>query len=125
MLLTVLMINVPVVATLFITFQEIFVEGFPDWESPLWLSLTLILIYLAVAANYNMMACSMTDPGIVPARRWPEYVADKYDEPREKYDFYTKFWAVNQRHSTHLFRFTFCKTCQVFQPPRCNHCPIC
>lgn len=24
-----------------------------------------------------------------------------------------------------MFRFTFCRTCQIWQPPRCNHCPIC
>ena len=119
------MINVPVIVTLSITFKEVFLEGFPNNESYIWIFLTMLLIYLAAASNYNMMVCAMTDPGIIPARRWPYYVAAKYDEPKEKLDFYTKFWQLNQRESAHLFRFTFCKTCQVFQPPRCNHCPIC
>ena len=67
----------------------------------------------------------MTDPGIVPARRWPDYVASKYDEPKDKLDYYYSTFFVNQRISTHLFPYTFCKTCQIWQPPRCNHCPIC
>ena len=108
------MINVPVVATLYLVFEEIFVEGFPDSESYIWQSLTLVLVYLAAASNFNMMSCAMTDPGIVPARRWPYYVDKKYDEPKEKGDFYTHFWAVNQRVSPHVFKFTFCKTCQIF-----------
>lgn len=132
------MINIPVGATLAVTYEEIFVEGFADAEAFIWISLVMILVYLTAATNYNMMWCSMTDPGIVPARIWPEYVAKKYDKPdfeskpkefsssKEQEDFYyTKVLFVNQRTTTHLFNFTFCKTCQVWQPPRCNHCPIC
>ena len=72
------MINVPVMATLMLTFDEIFVQGFPDNEASIWISLTVILIYLTAASNYNMMWCAMTDPGIVPARSWPDYVAARY-----------------------------------------------
>ena len=89
------MINVPVVATLMMTFDEIFVQGFPDNEAFIWVSLTVGLIYLTAASNYNMMWCAMTDPGIVPARRWPDYVAAKYNEPKDKMDFYTKVFFVN------------------------------
>jgi len=87
--LTILMINVPVVATLYLSFDEIWVQGFPDEESFIWYSIVIALLYLAAASNFNMMACAMTDPGIVPARRWENYVAAKYDEPKDKLDFYT------------------------------------
>jgi len=89
------MINVPVAATLAITFKEIFIENFVDSEAYIWVVVTLILVYLAAASNYNMMWCAMTDPGIVPARRWPYYVAARYDEPQERLDYYTWFWGVN------------------------------
>ena len=93
------------------TFEEIFLEGFPDYEAFIWVSLVVVLVYLTAATNYNMMWCAMTDPGIVPARRWPDYVASKYDEPKEKLDYYYSTFFVNQRISTHLFPYTFCKTC--------------
>ena len=59
--LTILMINVPVIGAIALTFNEIFIESFQDWEAAVWQSLTLILIYLTAGANFNMMACSMTD----------------------------------------------------------------
>lgn len=87
---TILMINVPVVATILLTFKEIFIEGFPDEEAFIWMTLIVFLIYLDAATNYNMMACAMTDPGIVPARRWPEYMASKYNAPTNRSEFYTQ-----------------------------------
>ena len=84
------MINVPVVATILLTFKEIFIEGFPDEEAFIWMTLIVFLIYLDAATNYNMMACAMTDPGIVPARRWPEYMASKYNAPTDRSEFYTQ-----------------------------------
>jgi len=123
--LTFLLIDLPVIATFSVTFNEIWLEVFPDVESFVWPALYLVLVYLTVASNFNMIKTAVTDPGIVPARRWSEDVAARYDEPKDKDDFYTFSLAVNQRVSPHLFKFTFCKTCQIFQPPRCNHCPLC
>ena len=66
------------------------------------MSLIVILVYLDAATNYNMMSCAMTDPGIVPARCWPEYVATKYTvisgkeevlDPEKR--FYEKVFFVN------------------------------
>ncbi len=123
---TLLMINIPVAATLALTCKQIWAGVFLlDLEGYIWRVLTVILVYLAFGSNFNMLKCVMVDPGIVPARRWPDYVSKKYDEPRNRDDYYTQFWAVNQRNSAHFFKFTFCKTCQIFQPPRCNHCPFC
>ena len=76
--------DIPVVAIPYVTFNEIFVEHFTEDELYIWMGLTAILIYLAAASNYNMMKCSMTDPGILPARRWPYYVAAKYEVPPVK-----------------------------------------
>ena len=115
------MINVPVAATMTLTFNEIFMEGFPDSEAFIWVSLIVVLVYLDAATNYNMMWCAMTDPGIVPARIWPDYVASKYlviPGKEEQWDperrFYEKVLFVNQRISTHLTRLSFCRTCQIW-----------
>ena len=124
-MLTIFMINVPVAVTLFLTFEEIWIEGFSGTESNIWQLSVLVMLYLTAVSNYCMMATAMTDPGVVPARRWPEYVSKRYDQPKEKFDFYTSRLQVNQKVSPHVYQFTFCKTCQIFQPPRCNHCPIC
>lgn len=62
------MINVPVLLTLVLTFEEIFIEGFPDSESIIWVVVTLLLLYLVAATNYNMLCCSLVDPGIIPSR---------------------------------------------------------
>ena len=32
---------------------------------------------------------------------------------------------MSLRAAPHLFSFTFCKSCQIWQPQRTNHCPIC
>mmetsp|Transcript_35532 Transcript_35532/g.43543 ORF Transcript_35532/g.43543 Transcript_35532/m.43543 type:complete len:115 (+) Transcript_35532:24-368(+) len=77
--LTLLMINIPVVATIYVTFDEIWIEGFPDSESFTWQSIVLLLVYLTAASNYCMVQTAMTEPGIVPGRRWHEYVAERYD----------------------------------------------
>ena len=45
------MINVPVVATLYLSFDEIWVQGFPDEESFIWYSIVIALLYLAAASN--------------------------------------------------------------------------
>ena len=119
------MINIPVAITLYITFKEIFIESFPDSESFIWQLTVLVVLYLTAMSNYCMVSTAMTDPGVVPGRRWQEYVSERYDQPKDKTDFYTWYLQLNQRVSPHIYKFTFCKTCQIFQPPRCNHCPIC
>ena len=68
--LTILMIDVPVIATIGLTFNEIWVVGFPGTEYYIWPIVILGLVYLAAGSNFNMMVCAVTDPGIVPARRW-------------------------------------------------------
>lgn len=110
---TLFLINVPVALTLALTYEHIFVDGFVDSESLLWILLTLVLMYLVGAVNYNMMGCVLTDPGILPSRHWPNEVSSRYDTPKD-HDFYTWYLQVNQRTAPHLFKFTFCKTCQVF-----------
>lgn len=141
------MINLPVLATLSVTLPEIILERrFDDTktesvgpisapalekttsiESIAWYSACAVIVYFMVAANYNMVRCETTDPGIIPARKWPSYVDKKYAKPRpgDRSDYYTKVWLVNQRSAPYMFSFTFCKTCQIWQPPRTNHCPIC
>ena len=53
------------------------------------------MLYLTGAVNFNMLACAMTDPGILPARMWPYYVAARYDEPKDRTDYYTQYLALN------------------------------
>ena len=53
--MTLLMINIPVVATIYLTFDEVWVEGFPDKESFIWRIIVLVLLYLAGASNYCMI----------------------------------------------------------------------
>ena len=113
-IMTLLMINIPVVATIYLTFDEVWVEGFPDEESFIWRIIVLVLLYLAGASNYCMIWTAMTEPGIVPGRRWPSEVASRYDEPKDKTDYYTWFIGVNQRVAPHNYKLTFCKTCQIF-----------
>merc|ERR1712062_610559 len=112
---TVFMINIPVAAILYVTFEEIFIEKFNDDEIYIWTGLAIFLAYLAFATNYNMIKTAMIDPGILPARRWPLHVAAKYDEPppdkpakwesvKHRHDhYYTSAWFVNQRNSPHLY----------------------
>ena len=126
--LTVLMINLPVLATLGVTFNEIFLQEFKDAtaiEVYVWYGAFGLILYLTAGSNYNMVRCATTDPGILPARHWRGYTDEKYSKPKDRTDFYTKVWQVNQRASPHLFNFVFCKSCQIWQPPRTNHCPIC
>ena len=43
-----------------------------------------------------MIACAVTDPGIVPACSWIGHFASKYDRPKEKEDdFKVKYWLLN------------------------------
>lgn len=112
--LTILMINIPVAITLYITFKEIFIESFPDSESFIWQLTVLVVLYLTAMSNYCMVSTAMTDPGVVPGRRWQEYVSERYDQPKDKTDFYTWYLQLNQRVSPHIYKFTFCKTCQIF-----------
>lgn len=94
-ILTLLMINVPVAATIYLTFEEVWIEGFPDMESFIWRIIVFVLFYLAAASNYCMISTAMTEPGIVPGRRWHDAVATRYDEPKDKTDYYTWYIGLN------------------------------
>ena len=56
---TVFMINIPVAAILYVTFEEIFIEKFNDDEIYIWIGLAIFLAYLAFATNYNMIKTAM------------------------------------------------------------------
>ena len=125
-LLTIFMINLPVLATLAVTVPQIFIEEFGGDETYVWYGAVGLLLYFTIGANYNMIRCETTDPGILPARIWPGYTDKKYAKPSgSSRDCYVQRWFVNQRNSPYLTSFTFCKSCQIWQPPRTNHCPIC
>ena len=120
------MINLPVLATLGLTFQEIFLDGFDHVEKYVWYGAVGLMVYLTIGANYNMVRCETTDPGILPARRWPGHTDKKYGKAdKQARDYYTKVNFVSLRAAPHLFSFTYCKSCQIWQPQRTNHCPIC
>ena len=81
-------------------------------ETYVWYGVVGVLLYFTIGANYNMIRCETTDPGILPARIWPGYFDKKYAKPSgESKEFYVKRWFVNQRNSPYLTSFTFCKSC--------------
>ena len=58
----------------------------------------------------------------------PKMAANRYlavAKPQGVSDHYSWSWAVSQRTQPHLLKFSFCRTCKVFQPPRCHHCSFC
>ena len=91
------MINLPVILLFFLTFSDIWLVKDPlvgndenedneevkefrrhDWELAAFKAAFLVLLYLTLAVDYNMMVSSLTDPGILPARIWPTWVHEKY-----------------------------------------------
>ena len=49
------------------------------WELASFKAAIAVLVILTLLVDYNMIATSLTDPGILPARIWP-YVYQKYTE---------------------------------------------
>ena len=73
--------------------------------------------------DFFLIRAASRDPGIVPARVWPNKIAAKY--ATVSHEKRVHFLQVYQTRSPLLFKFKFCETCQVFRPPRASHCNTC
>ena len=63
----------------------IFLDDFGErqTEAYIWYGVVGLLLLLTIGANYFMIRCETTDPGILPARVWPGYYDEKYAKPQK------------------------------------------
>jgi hypothetical protein len=64
---------------------------------------------------YSFLKASFTDPGIVPAADKPPYLVAEWRPPR----------TVNLIASRGKATLKYCDACNIYRPPRTEHCPTC
>jgi len=86
------------------------------------------LIYLTLIASYLLV--SFTDPGIIPRRKFWEVVPDSFLRKNVENQYLEKNLEgfdtiVNTNFKESDLVRVFCKTCQIYRPPRASHCSSC
>lgn len=113
-LLSVFMILVPSVL------WQIFVGSFfADEYSAV---IPILGFLLQVSSIYLLLATALSDPGIMPRQK----------DFMEHYDERTKLFRVREPQRFydvvlrgHPLKLKYCKTCNIYRPPRCTHCSVC
>lgn len=116
---TVLMINVPLIVFLILTFELIHSFGLAH---RLLLYFQIILLFIV---NIFLILTASTDPGIIPARNWSgskQEIARWYQKSDKSNRIF--YHQVNMQGNL-LFKFKYCETCFIFRPPRTSHCHVC
>ncbi len=120
-------------------FTNFFIIGAFLWECihPILPILSLIIFILTI---FLIFLCTFTDPGIIPRKNVFE-IANKpiprlYDKNTILETLKKKFSNVyndDERNyiyvtseTTHdIYIFKYCKTCEIFRPPKASHCKYC
>ncbi|CAJ1416513.1 unnamed protein product [Effrenium voratum] len=66
--------------------------------------------------------CALSDPGIMPRQR---DFTEHYDERTKVFRTREpqRFYDIVLRG--HPLKLKYCKTCNIYRPPRCTHCSVC
>lgn len=77
---------------------------------------------LQVSSLYLLLATALSDPGIMPRQK----------DFTEHYDERSKVWRTREPQRFydvllrgHPLKLKYCKTCNIYRPPRCTHCSVC
>lgn len=77
---------------------------------------------LQVSSIYLLLATALSDPGIMPRQK----------DFTEHYDERAKVWRTREPQRFydvllrgHPLKLKYCKTCNIYRPPRCTHCSVC
>eukprot|EP00437_Effrenium_voratum_P045695 CAMPEP_0181532206 /NCGR_PEP_ID=MMETSP1110-20121109/72494_1 /TAXON_ID=174948 /ORGANISM="Symbiodinium sp., Strain CCMP421" /LENGTH=399 /DNA_ID=CAMNT_0023663295 /DNA_START=36 /DNA_END=1235 /DNA_ORIENTATION=- len=112
--LSVLMILVPSIL------WQIFVGAF--FADQYGVLLPLFAFLLQVGSLGLLLATAFSDPGIMPRQK---DFTEHYDERAKVFRTREpqRFYDVILRG--HPFKLKYCKTCNIYRPPRCTHCSVC
>lgn len=112
--LSVLMILVPSIL------WQIFVGAF--FADQYEVLLPLFAFLLQVGSLGLLLATAFSDPGIMPRQK---DFTEHYDERAKVFRTREpqRFYDVILRG--HPFKLKYCKTCNIYRPPRCTHCSVC
>eukprot|EP00930_Biecheleria_cincta_P095080 TRINITY_DN87104_c0_g1_i1.p1 TRINITY_DN87104_c0_g1~~TRINITY_DN87104_c0_g1_i1.p1 ORF type:complete len:512 (+),score=63.95 TRINITY_DN87104_c0_g1_i1:141-1676(+) len=82
----------------------------------------LVALGLTMSSVTLLLATAFSDPGIVPRQKdFTEHYDEKQKvfrtrEPQRFYDLVLRGQP---------FKLKYCKTCNIYRPPRCTHCSVC
>ena len=106
--------------------------------SPNWILLITSILLLII--NFSLLyICAFCDPGVIPRKKVFEKIGgvpSLYDKEeimqtlRTKYehvyiDSLTDSILVCKKDEPELLEFKFCRTCEIFRPPKASHCKYC
>jgi len=113
-ILSVFMIFVPSVL------WQIFVGSF--FATQYSVLIPILGFLLQVSSIYLLLATALSDPGIMPRQK----------DFTEHYDERSKVWRTREPQRFydvvlrgHPLKLKYCKTCNIYRPPRCTHCSVC
>lgn len=91
-------------------------------------ALPFFFAYLFFICISSFVHASVTDPGILPRNLHPLPPSDKSDDPLTLGPPTTKWTMIKSAGTPNGAMDVptkYCKTCNIWRPPRCHHCRIC